>query len=201
MKDELVIGLKMMIEDLKNGNIKKQIANLLTSFRLLSPFVLIPLFYFNKMKLAFIMIVIFSLTDTFDGYFARKYQAISLFGKYLDATTDKVYALSLLISLVIKTSFHDKYLYLISINIFLEFIICLINIIAFLKNLNPYTTKLGKLKTIFMFSLLAFLFLNKIINISSIYLLIFLLITIFFQILTIMSYIVQIKKRKSLLNV
>ena len=201
MKDELVIGLKMMIEDLKNGNIKKQIANLLTSFRLLSAFVLIPLFYFNQMKLAFIMIIIFSLTDTFDGYFARKYQAISLFGKYLDATNDKVYALSLLISLVIKTSFHDTYLYLISINIFLEFIICLINIIAFLKNLNPYTTKLGKLKTIFMFSLLAFLFLNKIINISSVYLLIFLLITIFFQILTIMSYIVQIKKRKSLLNV
>lgn len=196
MRDELINGLKIMKEDLQKGNIKKQIANLLTAFRLLSPFVLIPLFYFNNLELAFIMITIFALTDTFDGYFARKYKAVSSFGKYLDATTDKVFALTLLISLIIKTTLDSKNFYLIFLNIILECIICLINTLAFFKNLNPHTTVFGKIKTIFLFSLLALLYLSKIITIPSIFLFIYILITLFMQVITILSYIDQIKKRK-----
>lgn len=196
MKQEIINDFKTFKTDLKNKNYKKQIANILTSIRLLSPFVLIPLFYFNKLKIAFIMIIIFALTDTFDGYFARKYNAISTFGKYLDAFVDKVFALTILISLIIKTVIYNNNFYLIIITIILELIISCINLYSFFKELKPSSTKWGKTKTIFLFSLLALLFLNKVINLPSNLLLIFNIITIILQLITIISYFLQIKKRK-----
>ena len=196
MKQEIINDFKTFKTDLKNKNYKKQIANILTSIRLLSPFILIPLFYFNKLKIAFIMILIFALTDTFDGYFARKYNAISTFGKYLDAFVDKVFALTILISLIIKTVIYNNNFYLIIITIILELIISCINLYSFFKELKPSSTKWGKIKTIFLFSLLALLFLNKVINLPSNLLLIFNIITIILQLITIISYFMQIKKRK-----
>lgn len=196
MKQEIINDFKSFKTDLKNKNYKKQIANILTSIRLLSPFILIPLFYFNKLKIAFIMIIIFALTDTFDGYFARKYNAISTFGKYLDAFVDKVFALTILISLIIKTVIYNNNFYLIIITIILELIISCINLYSFFKELKPSSTKWGKIKTIFLFSLLALLFLNKVINLPSNLLLIFNIITIVLQLITIISYFMQIKKRK-----
>lgn len=196
MKQEIINDFKTFKTDLKNKNYKKQIANILTSIRLLSPFILIPLFYFNKLKIAFIMIIIFALTDTFDGYFARKYNTISTFGKYLDAFVDKVFALTILISLIIKTVIYNNNFYLIIITIILELIISCINLYSFFKELKPSSTKWGKIKTIFLFSLLALLFLNKVINLPSNLLLIFNIITIILQLITIISYFMQIKKRK-----
>lgn len=196
MKQEIINDFKTFKTDLKNKNYKKQIANILTSIRLLSPFILIPLFYFNKLKIAFIMIIIFALTDTFDGYFARKYNAISTFGKYLDAFVDKVFALTILISLIIKTVIYNNNFYLIIITIILELIISCINLYSFFKELKPSSTKWGKIKTIFLFSLLTLLFLNKVINLPSNLLLIFNIITIILQLITIISYFMQIKKRK-----
>ena len=196
MEQEIINDFKTFKTDLKNKNYKKQIANILTSIRLLSPFILIPLFYFNKLTIAFIMIIIFALTDTFDGYFARKYNAISTFGKYLDAFVDKVFALTILISLIIKTVIYNNNFYLIIITIILELIISCINLYSFFKELKPSSTKWGKTKTIFLFSLLALLFLNKVINLPSNLLLIFNIITIVLQLITIISYFMQIKKRK-----
>ena len=196
MKQEIINDFKTFKTDLKNKNYKKQIANILTSIRLLSPFILMPLFYFNKLKIAFIMIIIFALTDTFDGYFARKYNAISTFGKYLDAFVDKVFALTILISLIIKTVIYNNNFYLIIITIILELIISCINLYSFFKELKPSSTKWGKTKTIFLFSLLTLLFLNKVINLPSNLLLIFNIITIILQLITIISYFMQIKKRK-----
>ena len=74
MKDKLLKDIDNLKRDFKNKNYKKQVANMLTATRLLSPFILIPLIYFDKLLLAVIMVIIFSLTDTFDGYFARKYK-------------------------------------------------------------------------------------------------------------------------------
>ena len=73
MKNEILNDIKNIKTNFKTKNYKKELPNILTSIRLLAPFILIPLFYYNKMCLAIIMIVLFSLTDTFDGYFARKY--------------------------------------------------------------------------------------------------------------------------------
>jgi len=198
MKNELKEELKTIKKDLKNKEYKKQIANFLTSLRLLAPFVLIPLFITKKLKIAIIMIILFSLTDAFDGYFARKYNAISKFGKCLDCVVDKVFALTILISILIINQ-EASYFKLIIVNIILEVIITVINTYSFFKKLNPASTKLGKLKTIFLFSLLALIFLNNLVKINSKFIIIFNIITIIFQIATIISYIFQIKKRKQLI--
>ena len=85
-------------------------------------------------------------------------------------------------------------------SIILELIIGILNLYSFFKNLKPESTKVGKIKTIFLFSLLGILYLNKIIKIRNIYILIFILIVIIFQIATIISYIFQIKKRKAIFS-
>lgn len=200
MNFDLEKELLKIKKDFQNGNIKKQIANILTSIRLLAPFILIPLMYFEKYKIFTIMIAIFALTDAFDGYFARKYNAVSDFGKYLDCVVDKVFALSLLIPIIIKTTLNTNNFYLVTFNIFLELVICSLNIYSFFKKLDPSSTMCGKVKTYFLFILLCLLYLGKVVTLNDTFLFIFILVTIFLQIITIISYLEQIKKRKVLIN-
>ena len=196
MKEKILNDFKQIKKDLKTGNYKKQIANILTASRLLSPFVLIPLIILNKLLPAVIMVIIFALTDTFDGYFARKYNAVSTFGKYLDAVVDKVFALSLLIPIIIRSELNLSSYSLIFVNIILELVIAIINIYTFFKDMNPSSTILGKVKTIFLFALLGLLYLNKLTTINSIYILSLIIMTILFQILAIISYFEMIKDNK-----
>ena len=56
-------GLMDLKEDLKKGNIKKQLANILTLSRLFSPFILLPLYYLNKKSIFIIMIIIFRMVQ------------------------------------------------------------------------------------------------------------------------------------------
>ena len=196
MKEKIINDFKQIKKDLKSGNYKKQIANILTASRLLSPFVLIPLIILNKLLPAVIMVIIFALTDTFDGYFARKYNAVSTFGKYLDAVVDKIFALSLLIPIIIRSELNLSNYSLIFVNIALELVIAVINIYAFFKDMNPSSTILGKVKTIFLFALLGLLYLNKLTIINSIYILSLIIMTILFQILAIISYFEMIKDNK-----
>lgn len=197
MKFDLSYELKNIKNDFKNKKYKKQIANMLTSSRFLSPFILIPLIYYNKLTIFIIMVIIFSLTDAFDGYFARKYKSVTLLGRYLDAIVDKIFALSLLAPVIIKTTLNINNFYLVLTVIILEFIIGIINLYSFFKFLNPESTILGKIKTYFLFVLLSILYLDKVVSINNLFLFIFILVTIIFQIMTIISYIYQIKKRKT----
>ena len=200
MKSILEEGIRDFKADFKSGNWQRQIANILTSLRILAPFVLIPLICFDKLNIFIIMVIFFFLTDTFDGYFARKYKSVSKFGAYLDAVVDKVFAISLLIPILIQTSLNNTNFRLVIINIILEVVIGLLNLYAFSKNLRPASTKIGKIKTVFLFVLLGILYLSKVINISNIYLFIFIILTIILQIITIFSYLSQIKKRKITIN-
>ena len=180
-------GLIEMKTDIKNGEIKRQIANLLTLSRFFSPFVLLPLYYSNKVVLFVIMIVIFSLTDTFDGYFARKYSKPSLFGRYLDAVVDKIFAATLLIPLLQESLYIIIFL--------LEALITGVNIYAFCKHLNPKTKYIGKIKTVFLFTLICLLYLRKFIYYNDIYLNIVVIITISLQIITFISYVLVLTKK------
>ncbi len=196
MRNDIKNDFKKIKNDLKNHNFEKQIANILTASRLLSPFILIPLIYYEKLLPAVIMVILFGLTDTFDGYFARKYNATSLFGKYLDAVVDKIFALSLLIPVILKATLSVDGYGLVLVNIFLEIVIACLNLYSFFRNLQPESTILGKIKTIFLFTLLGILYLSRIIYIKNIYISIFIIITIIMQIIAIFSYIGQIKMRK-----
>ena len=59
-----------------------------------------------KYIIAGILFIIASLTDFFDGYFARKYSLVTDFGKLVDAIADKVLVNSILIILSAQGFIH-----------------------------------------------------------------------------------------------
>ena len=92
---------KKCIKELKNKETrKKQIPNLLTASRLLSPIFIIPTALSGNIMKTFMFTTLFAATDALDGHFARKYNSTSEFGRELDPLTDKIFALSLLIPLL-----------------------------------------------------------------------------------------------------
>ena len=82
---------------------KMTVANSITVGRI----VLVPIFLVilltemeNKEILAFLVFLIASVTDAFDGYFARKYNQITDLGKFLDPLADKLLIAGALLALV-----------------------------------------------------------------------------------------------------
>ncbi|XBQ83560.1 CDP-diacylglycerol--glycerol-3-phosphate 3-phosphatidyltransferase [Candidatus Phytoplasma solani] len=70
-------------------------ANLLTIFRILLIFVLVPLMCFDDYDWVFVLTfqIIFVaavITDYLDGYIARKYKQQTVFGKFFDPIADKL---------------------------------------------------------------------------------------------------------------
>ena len=73
-----------------NSSCIKNIPNLLTILRLfLTPVCIFFLIEQDWRYLALLIFIIASLTDFFDGYFARKYNVISKIGSFLDPLADK----------------------------------------------------------------------------------------------------------------
>lgn len=80
----------------------KHIPNILTVIRFIFiPSIVISIIYDNYL-LALILFTLSSLTDVLDGKIARKYNAISDFGKLMDPLADKLTQLSVLLTLSIK---------------------------------------------------------------------------------------------------
>jgi CDP-diacylglycerol--glycerol-3-phosphate 3-phosphatidyltransferase len=74
----------------------------LTFFRLFSgPIIFVMLLPFFYPAIAFILFVIASLSDYFDGYLARKYSLESTLGEILDPIADKILSLFLIITLTL----------------------------------------------------------------------------------------------------
>lgn len=142
------------------GERKKQIPNILTASRLLAPFIIIPSVAMGNFVIAGISTLLFSATDMVDGYLARKLQSTSELGKDLDATTDKVFVGTLMISLIL---INPIYL----IPFVLEGSIAGINIYKKIKDKNPESHMIGKVKMTSLYLLIALGFLNMYLKVPT----------------------------------
>lgn len=175
------------VNDLKTpGKRHKQIPNILTFLRLLSPFFIIPAAITGNVPLVLGMTAGFALTDFADGYIARKYHLTSKLGKDLDAITDKVFAATLLSAAAVSNP-------LLLCNLGLEGIIAGINVCDKLNGVKTESTLTGKIKTWFLFSLASVGIVAPYLNATS-FLPALSLATVLMQVATIKSYLPKNKK-------
>lgn len=160
------------------------IPNILTISRIILTPIIILLLVSKHYTIALFFTIIACLTDFFDGYLARKFKTTTAYGAKLDALSDKVFVIGLILSLMFKF----KILVFIMI---LEILIGLFNYYVYKNNKETKTLMIGKIKTNLLFGTICFCFLAlkfKGINflISGLG-----LATINIQILTLISYIVN----------
>lgn len=170
---------KLQVRDIKNRNIKRQIPNMLTFSRALSPFIIIPAMLLGEIKIAIGALIFFAITDFLDGKIARKYNYVSDFGVKLDAVCDKIFAMSLVIPAVFEC-------YILLFNLILEIAISYTNLLSEAKGNHPRSTIIGKIKTTLLSITLILIYIPKtdikIIFVASI-------VTIICQVITLIKYI------------
>jgi CDP-diacylglycerol--glycerol-3-phosphate 3-phosphatidyltransferase len=136
--------------------------NKLTIIRVL----FIPFFMFFIMNdsiryapiIALAIYIVASLTDTLDGYIARKYKLITDFGKFMDPLADKLLVTASLICFV-ELGFISSWIAMVIIA--RELIITGFRTLAASKGTTLAANNWGKLKTIFqMITIILVLFLN-----------------------------------------
>lgn len=169
--------------------LKRNIPNIITISRIVSLILGFVFFIKNKIILSLIFYIYGAVSDALDGYFARKLSAYSKFGQYLDAVSDKLYFLSLIIILLIY-----KY-YLIVIPLIIELIISVINYLILKKNKKVFTERVEKFKT-------TLLIIDLILGIISIKIkeiiyphIIILLLVLYFEFQTVFAYINQLNNK------
>ena len=172
------------------GYMKKYIPNILSSMRLLSPFVLTPLIVTKHFLWAIIALVFFLLTDSIDGYLARKWNVISDLGSKLDVVADKIILLSLLIPLIIDNK-------LLIVTLVLEGLISLVNVTRKLTKGHPKTSQIGRIKMIIVSIFMGLNYLNMVVNVPKIIIMIMFSITLLFQLVTLINYIRDFIKEKN----
>ena len=141
----------------------KNLPNVLTISRIVLLAPLLLMIYLPNDKLNSISVILFiliALTDFFDGYFARRQNITSEFGKMLDPIADKLLVVGVLIVLMIKGTIEDLSILAALLIIFREIFIS--GLREFAANRNSQASidvsQVGKLKTaIQMLSLLLIL--------------------------------------------
>ena len=130
---------------------KKYIPNILTCSRiLLTPVSLYFLFSdFSHSKLiALIIFVVASITDAFDGFYARKHNLITKFGTFFDPLADKVLVLSAFYGFMfIPILSTEVKLWMIILISFRDILVTLLRMIMEYKGITMVTSKVSKMKT------------------------------------------------------
>ena len=159
-------NIKKVIKDLNSKDRetrRKQIPNFLTLIRgVLAPITIIPAVINREIYLAFILIAICALTDSFDGWYARKYNAQSEFGALLDAICDKLFVVTLAFPLVFV---HTEWILLILI---FELIISIINSYSRLRGYDAVSSMMGKAKTVVLDISIALCYLDFIVRVPEV---------------------------------
>ena len=189
-----VKNMKIVIADLRSNDKerkRKQIPNTLTIIRgFLAPFTIIPAVLNKNLYLAFALIAICGLTDCFDGWYARKYNAQSEFGADLDAICDKLFVLTLTFPLAFE---YTSWIILILI---LELTIALINSLYRIKGIDARSSIIGKVKTVVLDCSIGLCYFDYLIHIPDIALTIVTVLTNIMQLITIVDYILKYRQER-----
>ena len=141
----------------------KNLPNVLTISRIVLLAPLLMMIYLPNDQLNLISVILFiliALTDFFDGFFARRQNITSEFGKMLDPIADKLLVVGVLIVLMIKGTIEDLSILPALLIIFREIFISGLREFAANRNTQASidVSQVGKLKTaIQMLSLLLIL--------------------------------------------
>ena len=189
-----VKNVKIVISDLRSKDKerrRKQIPNTLTLIRgFLAPFTIIPAVLNKNLYLAFALIAICGLTDCFDGWYARKFNAQSEFGADLDAICDKLFVLTLTFPLAFE---YTSWIVLILV---LELIIALINSLYRIKGIDARSSIIGKVKTVVLDCSIALCYFDYLINIPDLAITIVTILTNLMQLITIIDYILKYRQER-----
>ena len=139
--------------------------NILTLIRLIISPLALPLLFvyllpFNNVWIngfLALLFVVFSLTDFFDGYLARRYNLESFIGKLLDPIADKFLLYSTLVALLAA----DKlFFYWVILFIGREFFMMGLRILALEHKFSLPVTKIAKIKTAVQMVTITFIIFN-----------------------------------------
>ena len=130
---------------------KKKLPNMLTLFRLF----LVPLFFVvlisdnkNSYLLSLIIFSVASITDFFDGRLARKYDAVSKFGLFMDPLADKALALSAFFGfLYLEVLVGVVEPWMVFLIFFRDILVTFLRLVMKKNGMLMVTSKIAKLKT------------------------------------------------------
>ncbi len=108
----------------------------------------------------FIMFIIAASTDWLDGYYARKYNLVSNFGKFLDPLADKLLVTAALLTLI-ELQILPAWMAIVILS--REFAVTGIRLVAASDGEVIAASNLGKWKTVFQMTALAVLLLDGLI--------------------------------------
>ena len=138
---------------------KINIPNVLTIFRiLLTPLFIICLFsnYPYARLWALIIFIVASVTDAFDGYYARKYNQVTQHGQFLDPLADKILVSSAFISFALMKLVP---FWMVALIIFRDLFVTGLRMAMESKGLTMITSKIAKAKTTTQISVIIFILL------------------------------------------
>lgn len=132
-------------EKFKNSKFAKQIPNIITWVRIGASIAAPICFLSGHPGGAVSLWIGGAASDAIDGFAARKLDAITEFGRKLDAVSDKIFALSILAPSIISGNFFML------VPLVFEALISCINLKGQKLGFEPQTTKVGKRKTVWLF--------------------------------------------------
>jgi CDP-diacylglycerol--glycerol-3-phosphate 3-phosphatidyltransferase len=122
--------------------------NIITLSRIPTMFAIVWLMYCRfegAATLALALFLVAAIGDWLDGYIARKQGLISVFGKFMDALTDKVLVIGIMVALVEKQVIPIAWVLIILVR---EFLVSGMRMMAASKGVVVAAERGGKLKTV-----------------------------------------------------
>ncbi|MDR1595645.1 MAG: CDP-diacylglycerol--glycerol-3-phosphate 3-phosphatidyltransferase [Puniceicoccales bacterium] len=127
------------------------LANCITLSRVPLLFLIVLFMYVDfpgSASLSIILFIFCGITDWLDGYLARKYNIISTLGMFMDALTDKIFMIGIMVTLLVLQILPRWTLFLILMVIGREFLITTLRLVAATQNIVIAANMAGKVKTV-----------------------------------------------------